>query len=136
MIFGHSGSFNLEEKSPPFEFNETFIVISKDSIFIYSDPETKSFFRNLCGKLIDMKIDFFFPTKKEKENTEIMQILKITKFYESVNSFKNIGIPLSAREKNNIVELEKWPLINAYGLDLIGAGFFTMKHDISDIATE
>lgn len=83
-----------------------------------------------------MEIDLFFPTKKEKENTEILQILKISKFYEKINSFKNIGIPLSAKERNNIVELEKWPLINAYGLDLIGVGFFTMKHEIKDISQE
>jgi hypothetical protein len=36
----------------------------------------------------------------------------------------------------NILDLEKWPLINSYGIDLIGAGFFTMKHEIIDISIE
>lgn len=126
----------MEEKSLPFNFNETFIVISKDSIFIYSNRETKSFFRSLFSKINDIKINFFFPTKQEQENTEILQILKISKFYESIKNYKNVGIPLKPKEKINLVELEKWPLINAYGLDLIGEGFFTMKHQIIDISSE
>jgi len=36
LLFGYSGSLDLEEKSLPFNFNETFLVIRKDSIFIYS----------------------------------------------------------------------------------------------------
>jgi len=127
---------DLEGKSLPFNFNETFLVIRKDSIFIYSSLETKAFFRNLVSKLNDIKVEFFFPTKKEQENTEILQILKISKFYESIKSHKNVGIPLKPKEKINLVELEKWPLINAYGLDLIGEGFFTMKHQIIDISIE
>jgi hypothetical protein len=127
---------DLEGKSLPFNFNETFLVIRKDSIFIYSSLETKAFFRNLVSKLNDIKVEFFFPTKKEQENTEILQILKISKFYESIKSHKNVGIPLKPKEKINQVELEKWPLINAYGLDLIGEGFFTMKHQIIDISVE
>jgi len=136
LLFGYTGSLDLEEKSLPFNFNETFLVIKKDSIFIYSSLETKSFFKSLVSKINDIKVDFFFPTKKEQENSEILQILKISKFYENIKNYKNVGIPLKPKEKMNIVELEKWPLINAYGLDLIGAGFFTMKHEIIDISLE
>jgi hypothetical protein len=136
LLFGYSGSLDLEEKSLPFNFNETFIVISKDAIFIYSSLETKQFFRSLVSKVDDIQVDFFFPTKKEQENTEILQILKISKFYESIKSHKTVGIPLKPKEKINLIELEKWPLINAYGLDLIGEGFFTMKHNIVDISVE
>ncbi len=57
----------------------------------------------------------------------------MTKFYETIKNYKIIGIPLKPKEKMNIVELEKWPLINSYGLDLIGEGFFTMKHTVIDI---
>ena len=136
LLFGYSGSLDLEEKSIPFNFNETFLVIQKDAIFIYSSLETKSFFRSLVSKVNDIKVDFFFQTKKEQENTEILQILKISKFYDSIKTHKNVGIPLKPKEKINIVELEKWPLINAYGLDLIGEGFFTMKHNVIDISVE
>ena len=136
LLFGYSGSLDLEEKSLPFNFNETFLVIRKDSIFIYSSQETKSFFRSLVSKVNDIKVEFFFPTKKEQENTEILQILKISKFFESIKNNKKVGIPLKPKEKIDIIELEKWPLINAYGLDLLGEGFFTMKHNIEDISVE
>jgi hypothetical protein len=112
------------------------LIIRKQSIFIYSNLETKSYLRNIISKVNDIDVDLFFPTKTEQENTEILQILKISKFYENISNCKNVGIPLKIREKVNIIELEKWPLINSYGLDLIGCGFFTMKHEIIDISSE
>ena len=84
----------------------------------------------------DIQVEFCFPSKKEQENNEILQILKISKFYENIKNYKKIGIPLVSKEKQNIMELEKWPLINAYGLDSLGVGFFTMRHDITDISLE
>lgn len=136
LIFGYSSLLDLEEKSLPFSFNETFLIITKASIFIYSNLETKSFLRNLTSKINDINIDLFFPSKQQQENTEILQILKISKFYEKIKEHKYIGIPLKIKEKMNIIELEKWPLINSYGLDSIGGGFFTMKHQIADISFE
>jgi len=53
-----------------------------------------------------------------------------------MKSFKNVGIPLLKKEKQNIMEIEKWPLIQAYGLDVFGQGFFTLKHDVFDINSE
>ena len=29
--------------------------------------------------------------------------------------------------------VEKWPIIQAYGLDIVGGGFFTMKHKFTNI---
>ena len=38
--------------------------------------------------------------------------------------------------KKSINELEKWPLINATGFDVLGEGFFKLKHSIIDISDE
>jgi hypothetical protein len=32
--------------------------------------------------------------------------------------------------------IEKWPICQAYGLDLVGDGFFTMKHMVRNIRDE
>ena len=45
-------------------------------------------------------------------------------------------MPLILKEKKNIMEVEKWPLINATGLDVLGEGFFTLKHNIIDVSEE
>ena len=29
--------------------------------------------------------------------------------------------------------VEKWPIVQAYGLDIIGSGFFTMKHNFKNM---
>jgi len=54
---------------------------------------------------------------------------------------KAIGLPVrqvesleQATDWKQIVE--KWPLIQAYGLDLVGEGFFTMKHSVINITEQ
>jgi len=32
--------------------------------------------------------------------------------------------------------VEKWPMIQAYGLDMVGGGFFTMKHAFRNVRDE
>ncbi len=50
--------------------------------------------------------------------------------------YKHVGIPLLKKERQNIMEIEKWPLVQAYGLDVFGQGFFTLKHEVTDINPE
>jgi hypothetical protein len=83
-----------------------------------------------------MKIYFDFTSVIEESNSEYVQMLKITKFLEKTFKRKRVGVPLLRKEKNDIMEVEKWPLISAYGLDLLGEGFFTLKHEIVDISYE
>jgi hypothetical protein len=136
LLFGHSGSIELEEKALNFPFNETFLVIQKDHIYVFSSNDTKEFFYLLFSKIDDMTIEYEFTTKKEENNSEYIQMMKIAKFMEHSYKVKKIGVPLLQKEKNNILEIEKWPLVTAYGLDMLGEGFFTLKHDIVDINSE
>jgi hypothetical protein len=51
-----------------------------------------------------------------------------------VHDKKKVGMPVrpvgkeDRRAKNEAEIIEQWPLIQAYGLDVVGNGFFTMKH--------
>jgi hypothetical protein len=83
-----------------------------------------------------MIIKYEFTTKKEEANSEYIQMIKIAKFLDHTHTIKKIGVPLLQKEKNNILEIEKWPLVTAYGLDILGEGFFTLKHEIVDISSE
>jgi len=50
-----------------------------------------------------------------------------------------IGMPTRALKKNDFKlasetqMVEKWPLIQAYGLDIVGNGFFTLKHKFTNV---
>jgi len=60
-------------------------------------------------------------------------VLKIAKFYELVHDKPVIGMavqtPIDEKLKGRETQIvETWPLIQAYGLDYVGNGFFTMKH--------
>ena len=39
-------------------------------------------------------------------------------------------------QRQNIVLLDRWPLLTATALDCLGLGFFTMNHDIVDISKD
>ena len=57
-----------------------------------------------------------------------------------VHDKKVVGLP--TRKLRNIQDwqipnekqlVERWPLIQAYGLDIVGQGFFTMKHNFKNL---
>ena len=59
-----------------------------------------------------------------------------------VHDKKAIGMPCrKLRPQSDFVTsemqlVERWPIIQAYGLDMVGGGFFTMKHGFSNIRDE
>jgi hypothetical protein len=136
LVFGHSSILELENKTIPEVFLESFLLITKDTVFIFGLNSVKDYFYELVSKVRNMNFEFFFLTRKENADTEILQLLKIAKFVEKTHSIKSIAIPLSAKETGNKINLEKWPLINATGLSSLGEGFFTMKHNIVNISTQ
>lgn len=85
----------------------------------------------------------FVLTQEEEEDQERQEVLKVAKFYEMVHDKKFVGLP--ARKHHNLKDwetanekqlVEKWPLIQAYGLDIVGQGFFTMKHNFKNLRDE
>tara|TARA_B110000285_G_scaffold214596_1_gene260128 strand:+ start:582 stop:917 length:336 start_codon:yes stop_codon:yes gene_type:complete len=67
----------------------------------------------------------------------------VARFYEFVHDKKVIGMParkLKERDlkhfQQEVQMVERWPMIQAYGLDIIGGGFFTMKHAFRNMRDE
>jgi hypothetical protein len=135
LVHGCTSTIELEEKPLSLIFTETFLIIKSNEILVFTTHQNRNYFYELFAK-INSAVEYYFLTKEDEENTEILQIKKIAKFIEMTNPLKRIGIPLSIKEKSSIVEVEKWPLINATGLDAFGEGFFTMKHKIIDISSQ
>ena len=134
LIFNYSSLSNLEEKSIPINYLDTFIVIRKNRIFFFSEEENKKELYELtfgCG----VDCNFYFATKAEMEDIDHFQNIKIAKFIQELQDLTNIGVALTLNESGNKLEFEKWPLINAYGLDILKQGFFTLNKNIIDISS-
>lgn len=134
VLFGYSSKFELEEMSIPSAFNETFIIITFQRIFIFSLSSTCTFFNEVCAKLNN--VELFFPSKKDEELSENLEILKISKFVQWTQPIKTFGVPLDYEQRNNHILIDKWPLLTATALDCLKLGFFTMNHSIVDISKE
>lgn len=114
------------------QYNDSFFVISKDSFQAYT--QSKGF--KLLSKLSALvsNCNLYTITKADENDSERNEVCKISRFFEFVHDKKNIGMPMRAitqmdkkiRTDQDLVE--KWPIIQAYGLDLVAGGFFTMKH--------
>ena len=134
LLFGCSSLTTIDEFSIPSEFSETFMIITKPSLYIFSQSSTREFFYEITSKICNAEI--FITSKKEEENSETLEIQKISKFIEYSQKIKKIGIPLDYNQRQNIVLLDRWPLLTATALDCLGLGFFTMNHDIVDISKD
>ena len=138
LLFGCSSLTVIDEFSIPAEFSETFMIITRNQLLIFSQSSTREFFYEITSKISNVEI--FITSKKEEENSETLEIQKISKFIEFSIEFsqkiKKIGIPLDHNQRQNIVLLDRWPLLTATALDCLGLGFFTMNHSIVDISKD
>ena len=134
LLFGASSNYEIEQLSIPYDFNETFIIITLQRIFIFSLPSTGNFFNEICSKLNN--VELFIVSKEDEELSENLEILKISKFVQWSQPIKKFGIPLDENQREKIILIDRWPLLTATALDCLKLGFFTMNHDIIDISDD
>ncbi len=134
LLFGYSSKTVIDDFTIPKEFNETFIIITLNQLFIFSLSSTRDFFYELTSKINN--VELFITSKKEEEFSEILEVQKISKFIQWTQKIKRFGIPLTYDQRQNIVLLDRWPLLTATALDCLGLGFFTMNHEIVDISKD
>jgi hypothetical protein len=46
---------------------------------------------------------------------------------------EKVGVMLGRKDKLKVTQIEKWPLIQSYGLNEIGVGFFSLSHKPTDL---
>jgi len=134
LLFGLSSS-DIHGSAPDFHFDDTVIVVSKNAMQVYT---SHSGYQELCT-LVSLvpNCNVFALTADEEGDEETAEVQKVTKFYEMVHDKQAVGVPvreLAADETRYPDEkqvIESWPIIQAYGLDIVGNGFFGMKHRIT-----
>lgn len=100
------------------------VLISPKESFIFLTPQAKKDLEPLIYTLQNCTI--FCPTDKEYAAKDILDIIKISYFYQSVSKLNKIGLFLAAEEDPKVIE--KWPIIQSYALEPVGRTFFTLKY--------
>jgi len=139
LLFGLSTT-DIYGASPGFCYEDSFFVISKDGFQGFTNSGG---FKEL-SKLdtLIQNLNVYTITKSDENDSEKQEVIKVARFYEMVHDKKIIGMPVRRIDPENDVVtsetnlVEKWPMIQAYGLDMVGGGFFTMKHSWKNLRDE
>ena len=122
LFTGYSGNQVDDEVFLDDSFREFVFLITKDGAAAYTEPDL---FEDLKKYLLAIpNIQTFAPTEKQMENQDDVELLKISYFYKLTQGHNLIGFSLSKKDEKLIKNIEKWPLIQAYGLD--GNFFFSL----------
>lgn len=120
------------------DLDEIFIVIKQNSVIIYCTPQNSKFITNITSMWPNT--EYFKPSLQDFQNDmELVENYKMMQFLRIVNELpqKVAAFPLTPTSKSpngDIMEIEQWPLIQAYGLsDFEFGGFFTMKFQVEGI---
>lgn len=105
------------------------VLDSNGHLSLFLEPDL---FEMLKGVLVGVQsLEVFVPNEEEWKNKDNLELIKISQFIKMTNPFKKIGV-LTKDNPNKVVE--KWPIVQAYGQSELGFGFFTMQHEVLDIA--
>ncbi len=102
-------------------------VVALDAFYIYGKKKTVGELLPTCSKVPNMHV--YGLTRKEEEDQDHAEIIKIGQFFKMVHDKPSVGVPLSEPDVNSdfyfdrasplLVNkvVESWPLIQAYALE-------------------
>lgn len=119
---------------PPF-LHDIVLLLTPQDVRLCCDSSGLAAIFQLLGLLRESTMVFRTGTGGDME-TEESEEAKIGGFVQMMKGIKRLGLPLSLSGSELNMEVEKWPLVQAYGLDGIGKnGFFTMNYVVGRTAT-
>ncbi len=100
----------------PHDWNDCFFIIRSDSTSFFYLQE--SLFKKIETQVITLpNVKLYIPTEKELDDTDELQLTKIAQFYKHVEGLDKVGVLLGEEDGGKVKNIEKWPLIQAYGLE-------------------
>ncbi|XP_076831783.1 dynein axonemal assembly factor 9 isoform X2 [Brachyhypopomus gauderio] len=128
----------IPEDFPEEVLDDVIIMIKAESVHLYCNPVNYPFLLPYVSHWRNLHLHCM--TEAEYEDEEAAEEFKISSFVSMVEDCSCVGIPYSSRshvQKFDVFMLEKWPIIQAFALDGIGAGgFFTMKYKLTDVSEQ
>jgi len=91
-------------------------VVTADTCFLHIGS-SKAYWKFLpiLGPVANLQLSA--PTEEEEKDMDLLEERKILCFLEAISKFKTVGVELSGTD---VMELEKWPLIQVYGIEELG----------------
>ncbi|XP_072026919.1 dynein axonemal assembly factor 9-like [Amphiura filiformis] len=116
--------------------DDLIFLVKADTVHVYCNPVNYPYILPYIAHWPNLRLHCMTETQYEDEDAA--QEFKILSFLDMVKESQVIGVPFSARghmQPFNPMVLEKWPLVQAHGLeDFAMGGFFTMVHQVLDLS--
>ncbi|XP_043110822.1 dynein axonemal assembly factor 9 isoform X2 [Puntigrus tetrazona] len=132
----HFDTEQIPEDFPEEVLDDVIILIKAESVHLYCNPVNYGYLLPYVSHWRNLQLHCL--TETEYEDEEVAEEFKISSFVSMVQDCSRIGIPYSSHghvQKFDMFMLEKWPIIQAFALEGIGAGvFFTMKYKLTDVS--
>ncbi|XP_051507188.1 dynein axonemal assembly factor 9-like isoform X1 [Myxocyprinus asiaticus] len=132
----HSDMEQIPEDFPEEVLDDLIILIKAECVHLYCNPVNYGYLLPYVSHWRNLHLHCL--TETEYEDEEVAEEFKISSFVSMVQDCHCIGIPYSSHglvKKFDMFMLEKWPIIQAFALEGIGAGvFFTMKYKLTDVS--
>lgn len=132
LLEGHSGRDILDVTKLRTELEDIILVIGQTSVGLYTAPDARA---SLWPLIMPewQNIDLF--CSEELEDQDMREADKIGALVQLLRGKSKLGFALSPGDKGapgQSMDVEKWALIQAYGLEGIGRpGFLTMNFEVS-----
>ncbi|KTG46092.1 hypothetical protein cypCar_00018473 [Cyprinus carpio] len=132
----HFDMEQIPEDFPEEVLDDVIILIKAECVHLYCNPVNYGYLLPYVSHWRNLQLHCL--TETEYEDEEVAEEFKISSFVSMVQDCRCIGIPYSSHghvQKFDMFMLEKWPIIQAFALEGIGAGvFFTMKYKLTDVS--
>ncbi|XP_026079874.1 uncharacterized protein C20orf194-like isoform X2 [Carassius auratus] len=132
----HFDMEKIPEDFPEEVLDDVIILIKAECVHLYCNPVNYGYLLPYVSHWRNLQLHCL--TETEYEDEEVAEEFKISSFVSMVQDCRCIGIPYSSHghvQKFDMFMLEKWPIIQAFALEGIGAGvFFTMKYKLTDVS--
>ncbi|XP_041476963.1 uncharacterized protein C20orf194-like [Lytechinus variegatus] len=140
LLFGFFDTRQAELESSGFAeetIDDLMFVIKKNSVHIYCNPTNYYYILPYVAHWPGLR--FHLMTESEYDEEEAAEEFKIVSFLDMVRGCALVGVPYFAKghcQPFNPMFVEKWPIVQAYGLEgYATGGFFTMMHEVIDISS-
>lgn len=131
MLLGHSGAEVYQNEFLDSDLCEMVMLIKRDNVSVYLDATGYNKLRDYLLCLPNVEI--FTPNQLEEDNKDECELIKIAQFQRMMRGISTVGVLLGKKDKESVKNVEKWPIVQSYGL--LGKGFFSMTHKPLDLTS-
>ncbi len=135
LLLGNSNRDVAESCPLPKGLDDAVLLLRNGGVAAYvPDQQTANLLRDLLAETTS-DIQIFQPTAEEQLDPDLFEEHKIGSFVQMLSGLKTLAIPWAADGRPaDAMQLERWPLMLAYGLEGVGkAGFFTQNFKAVDV---